>query len=89
LDEVLLDNLNYRKNVKCLGFSGKSVIDRHRAINSALSDEFTAGLHALSIAKAATPEQWSQSQNVNQSPACLGGAKFERALAEARAAQQK
>lgn len=30
-------------------FEGKSPIQRHRMINSALSEEFTQGLHALSL----------------------------------------
>ncbi|KAL9711625.1 BolA domain UV induced protein Uvi31 [Leucoagaricus gongylophorus] len=30
-------------------FEGKSPVQRHRMINSALSEEFTQGLHALSL----------------------------------------
>ena len=60
------------------------MIERHRAVNAALADEFRAGLHALSIAKAATPAQWATSQGVHQSPACLGGAALDRKRAEAR-----
>jgi stress-induced morphogen len=59
-------------------FQGQSVLDRHRAINTALADVFASGLHALSIGKAATPEQWQQSQTVNQSPNCLGGSKHDK-----------
>ncbi len=30
-------------------FSGKSRVERHRAVNSALADEFAAGVHALAL----------------------------------------
>ncbi len=30
-------------------FAGKSRVERHRAVNEALADEFAAGLHALAM----------------------------------------
>lgn len=30
-------------------FSGKSRVERHRAVNGALADEFAAGVHALAL----------------------------------------
>ena len=40
-------------------FEGKRLLERHRAINSALKDEM-ADIHALSIKGAHTPEQWKE-----------------------------
>jgi stress-induced morphogen len=58
-------------------FQGQSLLERHKAINTLLSDEFKSGLHALSI-QAKTPEQWESSgHRVSESPACLGGMKKE------------
>ncbi|KAI0344653.1 bola-like protein [Trametopsis cervina] len=37
-------------------FKGKTTIQRHRMIHTALSDEFAQGLHALSL-KTKTPEE--------------------------------
>ncbi|KAG9316384.1 bola-like protein-domain-containing protein [Chiua virens] len=37
-------------------FKGKTTLQRHRLVYSALSDEFTQGLHALSL-KTKTPEE--------------------------------
>lgn len=54
-------------------FSGKSLIDRHRQVNSVLSEELTGPVHALSI-QAKTPEQWEKSgHKVASTPPCLGG----------------
>lgn len=38
------------------GFSGKSRVDRHRAVNALISEEIAAGLHAVAI-EAAAPEE--------------------------------
>ena len=42
-------------------FAGKSLIQRHRAVNNALAEEMKI-IHALTI-KAYTHEQWNQLQN--------------------------
>ncbi|KAI0785617.1 bola-like protein [Abortiporus biennis] len=42
-------------------FKGKSTIQRHRIIYDALSDEFSDGLHALSL-KTKTPEEISKAK---------------------------
>lgn len=55
-------------------FADQSLLNRHRAVNSALADELKAGVHALSII-AKTPQQWEQSTVVDASPACMGGSK--------------
>ena len=42
-------------------FEGKRLLDRHRMVNSALEKEMQE-IHALSIKKALTPDQWAQQQ---------------------------
>lgn len=56
-------------------FSGKSLIDRHRLVNSLLEEELQGPVHALSI-QAKTLEQWEKSgHKVSNTPPCLGGSK--------------
>ncbi|KAK7318485.1 hypothetical protein RJT34_03187 [Clitoria ternatea] len=47
-------------------FEGKRLLDRHRMVNAALEEEMKQ-IHALSVKKALTPEQWKQHQESNQS----------------------
>jgi stress-induced morphogen len=42
-------------------FEGKKLIEKHRIINAALADEMKE-IHALSIKKAVTPEQYAALQ---------------------------
>lgn len=42
-------------------FEGKRLLERHRMVNAALEEEMKE-IHALSIKKAVTPEQWKQQQ---------------------------
>ncbi len=59
-------------------FEGKSLVERHRAVNAALADELSGGVHALSI-QAYTPTQWAERGGaVPESPPCLGGSKHDR-----------
>lgn len=54
-------------------FFGLSRIDRHRAINQLLKNEFETGLHALSL-HLYTPEEWDNQKNtLLKSPACRDG----------------
>lgn len=56
-------------------FEDKKLIARHRAINTALSDELENHIHALSI-HAYTQLEWQQvSGAVPESPKCAGGGK--------------
>ncbi|XP_021728114.1 protein BOLA2-like [Chenopodium quinoa] len=43
-------------------FEGKRILERHRMVNAALEKEMQE-IHALSIKKALTPEQWKQQQD--------------------------
>lgn len=53
------------------GFSGLSLLARHRRVNELLAAELKGGLHALSI-HAFAPSEWSAELDV-ESPACRGG----------------
>lgn len=43
-------------------FEGKRLLERHRMVNAALEKEMKE-IHALSIKKALTQEQWKQQQD--------------------------
>ena len=43
-------------------FEGKRLLDRHRLINCSLQGPLQDQIHALSIAKALTPQQWEDTQ---------------------------
>jgi stress-induced morphogen len=53
-------------------FREKSLLQKHRLVNSILSAELANGVHALSI-QAMTPEQWDVDHTVKKTPSCLGG----------------
>lgn len=55
-------------------FHGKSLIQKHRLVNTILSDEFAHGLHALSI-QAMSPDDWMKDNTVKSTPPCAGGHK--------------
>ena len=48
---------HFRIQIVSPAFAGMSRIDRHRAVNDLLADEFKAGLHALAIEPAAPGEK--------------------------------
>jgi BolA protein len=51
------------------------LLQRHRAINTALEDELAGPVHALAI-HAFTQEGWEKKQGISpDSPNCLGGGK--------------
>jgi len=59
-------------------FEGLSRVARHRAVYGALSDELTAGMHALKL-ETFTPAEWAAkgSAEASEAPLCLGGSKRE------------
>lgn len=48
---------HFRVRIVADGFSGKSRLERHRAVNALLAEELEAGLHALAIEAAAPGEK--------------------------------
>ncbi|WP_404402129.1 BolA/IbaG family iron-sulfur metabolism protein [Idiomarina seosinensis] len=52
-------------------FSGKRLLQRHRAINKVLADELQQ-IHALAL-HTYTPAEWTQQGQAPDSPNCLGG----------------
>lgn len=59
-------------------FVGMSLLERHRAINTALAAELAGSVHALAI-HAFTPQEWqARGQSAQSSPPCLGGEKPHR-----------
>jgi len=56
-------------------FAGESLIKRHRAVNTLLSEELANGVHALGL-HTMTTDEWAQKNgSVLDSPECRGGAK--------------
>ncbi len=56
-------------------FEGKSLINRHRMINSILADELKNQIHALAM-HTYTEEEWNKaSGDAPMSPPCMGGGK--------------
>lgn len=56
-------------------FEGKTLINRHRLINSILADELKDKIHALAM-HTYTETEWNElSGNAPMSPPCMGGGK--------------
>ncbi|KAL6536961.1 BolA-like protein 2 [Orobanche hederae] len=58
---------NFKIEIVSKEFEGKRLIERHRLINNALVEEMKQ-IHALSIAKAQTPEEWKQQETRKSHP---------------------
>lgn len=58
------DGHHFFAHIVSSAFSGKSRLARHRLITDGLADKIASNeLHALSIATAATPEEWAAKQH--------------------------
>ena len=56
-------------------FAGKTLINRHRMINSILADELRTQIHALAM-HTYTEEEWRKlNGSAPMSPPCMGGGK--------------
>jgi BolA family transcriptional regulator, general stress-responsive regulator len=56
-------------------FSGKPLIQRHRAVNASLDGDIRSAIHALAL-HTLTPEEWfAKGGSAPDSPPCLGGGK--------------
>lgn len=54
-------------------FNDLNRISRHRKVNQLIHDEFSKGLHALSL-HLYSPKEWAEKASaIQDSPACLGG----------------
>jgi len=54
-------------------FEGQSLVKRHRAVNTVLSEELAGAVHALAL-HTYTRENWVQRGNkITDSPKCMGG----------------
>lgn len=54
-------------------FAGKSLLARHRMVNSALAEELQSGVHALALHTMTNEEWFDKGGKVAESPPCLGG----------------
>jgi BolA family transcriptional regulator, general stress-responsive regulator len=56
-------------------FEDRPLVQRHRAVNTALAEELAGGVHALAL-HTMTPEEWfAKGGEAPASPPCLGGSK--------------
>jgi BolA protein len=53
-------------------FDGKTLVARHRLLNSILAKTLSTHIHALAL-HTMTTEEWSISQKAPASPPCMGG----------------
>lgn len=59
-------------------FDGLSRISRHRRVNQLIHDEFSKGLHALSL-HLYSPKEWTdKTYAVPDSPICKGGSRHDQ-----------
>lgn len=65
---------HYKVLVVSERFAEEALVDRHRRLNELLKDEFSDGLHALSL-HTWTPEEWAERGGIPESPPCRGGSK--------------
>lgn len=59
-------------------FDGLSLLKRHQLLNRLLQEEFSSGLHALSLNTYTLSEWRRRQEKANTSPTCLGGKKKEQ-----------
>ena len=69
------DESHFKVVVVSEQFAEKKLLERHRAVNTALLDESGAlPFHSLSVGAAKTPAEWEKSGGVvSASPKCAGG----------------
>ncbi|KAM5256427.1 bolA-like protein 1 [Ctenodactylus gundi] len=68
---------HFRVAVVSSRFEGLNLVQRHRLVHAALSEELAGPVHALAI-QARTPAQWRENPQLDTSPLCLGGSKKTR-----------
>jgi BolA protein len=66
---------HFRITVVSERFADRRLLERHRAVNEALTDELRGPVHALAL-HTLTPEEWfARGGETRESPPCLGGSK--------------
>ena len=63
---------HYKVLVVAEAFDGKRQVQRHQLIYRIVSEELSAGVHALAL-HTYTPGEWHKKQTLRESPPCLGG----------------
>ena len=61
--EVEGDGQHFYATIVSANFAGKSSIDRHRMVNKVIAPRIASNeIHALSIVRAVTPDEWQKQQ---------------------------
>lgn len=69
---------HFKVTIVTTQFEGLRLIARHRKVNSLLADALSGPVHALAL-HTHTPEEWeARGGTFAQSPACLGGSRFDK-----------
>ena len=63
---------HFRVVIVADSFADRNQVARHRQVYEALAEEFTAGLHALSL-HTYSPDEWQLRPEAPASPPCEGG----------------
>lgn len=66
---------HFKVVIVCGGFEGKSLLQRHQAVNAILADELKRDIHALSMETLTAGEWQDRHGRTAPTPPCLGGGK--------------
>lgn len=66
---------HFKVVIVCGGFEGKSLLQRHQAVNAILADELKRDIHALSMETLTAGEWQDRNGRTAPTPPCLGGGK--------------
>ena len=66
---------HFKVVIVCGGFEGKSLLQRHQAVNAILREELKRGIHALSMETLTAGEWQDRNGRTAATPPCLGGGK--------------
>ncbi len=66
---------HFKVVIVCGGFEGKSLLQRHQAVNAILQEELKRDIHALSMETLTAGEWEDRIGRTTSMPPCLGGGK--------------
>ena len=66
---------HFKVVIVCGGFEGKSLLQRHQAVNAILEEELKRDIHALSLETLTAGEWEDRNGRTASTPPCLGGSK--------------